>query len=486
MAVTNDQYLDAILSQGGDAVEAIIPSPILNGVSDTLSAFYTDPLRTMPSQGAWDTFSDLFGRWATRIAIHSYQWNSPFEEFVEPLTNGRGQEIVALETPEVKTFDAFKSDLLVRDYGNPHTVFIPMNFEPRKTISINETTIRTAILEPGQLSEYTNAQVDTLVNADKIATYAFMKKTLGNAILNKGFKNWQITFADPAKPTPEELKSFSKAIRIFSSLFTVAPSALYNSKGITTITPSVNDLVVFTTPQMVANLDVDVLADAFNVSKADISQRVIILDSLPYRNLWAVLADRRMLREFRQTRTIAGMPFDPSTQSFNLSLVHRSAIGFDPFVNAIGFSSEPTTVDEVIKITRPTGITARVVSDAGTELAQYNPRSALSARVVVTPEGEAYDPESLKDSARVKVGYTTEITAENADGEDVKLNSRTYVDEFGIIHVQKSLPVEGVTLHIRVLSLTNENPSGTVLEAANTKPLETVVDLTIGTDNKAK
>lgn len=486
MSVSNDVYLDAILREGGDAVDSILPSPILNGVSDTLSAFYTDPLRTQPSQGAWDAFSNLFGRWASRIALHSYQWNSPFEEFVEPLLNGRGQEIVALETPEVKNFDAFKSDLLVRDYGKPHTKFIPMNFEARKTISINDTTIRTAILEEGQLSEFTNAQVDTLVNADKIATYTYMKKQLGDAVLNRGFKNFQVPIEDVSAPKPEELKNLSKAIRMFSMYFTTAPSALYNSEGVTTITADPSELVVFTTPHMVANLDIEVLADAFNVSRANIMQRIIILDSLPYTNLWAILADRKLLREFRQTRIIAGMPYDPSTCSFNLSLIHRSAMGYDPFVNAIAFSGEPTTVREKITITRPTGIEAHVYSDGGNELEQYDPRSGMSARLVVTPTGERYTPEELKNLGKLRIGYTSEITAETADGEHVKLNSRTYVDNMGYLHVQKSLPVEGVILHIKVHSLANVNPSGTILDAANAEPLETTVDLAIGSENVAK
>lgn len=486
MSVNNDAYLDAILRQGGDGVERVIPSPLLNGVSDTLSAFYHDPMRAMPSQGAWDTFSDLYGRWATKIAIHSYNWNSPFEEFVEPLMNGRGQEMVALETPEVKTFDAFKSDLLVRDYGKPHTKFVPMNFEPRKTISINDTTIRTAILEPAQLAEYTNAQVDTLTNADKIATYTYMKKVLGDALLNKGFKNVQVEFADPMKPTRDELKELSRQIRFFAQMFTVAPSALYSIDGVTTITQSPDDLVLFTTPHILSFLDVNVLADAFNVSYTDIKQRVIVLDSLPFKNLWAILADKRFLREFRQVRTIAGMPYDPSTQSFNLSLVHRSAIGYNPFVNAIGFSSEETTVVDKVTIIRPTGIEARVVTDMGIELDTYNPNSDVVARLVVTPTGEAYDPEKFKEEAKVKVGYTAIVTAENGDGEAVKLNSRTYVDQFGIIHVQKSLDVEGTTLTFKIISNTNDNPSETILENANRQPLETEVTLKLGVDNKAK
>ena len=58
------------------------------------------------------------------------------------------------------------------------------------------------------------------------------------------------------------------------------PSTKYNMAGVSTFTPS-NELVFLTTPEIEAELDVTVLAHAFNVSNADVKVRTIVVDELP-------------------------------------------------------------------------------------------------------------------------------------------------------------------------------------------------------------
>ena len=58
------------------------------------------------------------------------------------------------------------------------------------------------------------------------------------------------------------------------------PSTKYNMAGVSTFTPS-DELVFLTTADVEAQLDVTVLAHAFNVSNADVKVRTIIVDELP-------------------------------------------------------------------------------------------------------------------------------------------------------------------------------------------------------------
>jgi hypothetical protein len=461
--VSNEMYLSAIMANGTRADQQILPDPTQNGVGDLMQSLYSDPMYTQPSQGAWDTFSGLFGRWATQIAIHSYQWNSPFEAFVEPLMNGRGKELVALETPEMDAYDAHRSQMLFRDFGTPHTKFIPMDFEVSKSISISETNIRTAILEPGQLSTYTNAQVDTLINADKIATYTAMKKHLSDGMAQPGFANLNINIADPANPTPEELRLLSQRIRYMADMLTIKPSARYNVEGVTTISQP-NELVLFITPTISTSLTVNVLADAFNRADVALQPRLVTVDEMPIKDAWCCLADVKYLREARQIRTIQGMPYDPSTQSFNLTLVHRSAMGFDPFVNAVAFSGSPTTVREEVTVQPDTSVSAKIVKQNGQAVTQYDPaKSRMPLHLVIEGSGGSVTPDDV--FFRLPQGHRVTVTADKPD----VLNSKTYVDTFDVIHLQKGLP-KGIKLTFNVTSFANEQ-NKTIAEAKAYKPL---------------
>lgn len=470
--VGNDMYLSAILASGTDAKSQLLPDPVQNGVDTTLKAFYSDPMYTQPSQGKWDTFSGLYGRWASKIAIHSYQWNSPFEQFVEPLLNGKGKEIVALETPKMDAYDSFRSQMLERDFGTPHTKFLPMDFEISKSISISETDIRSAILEPGQLSTYTNAQVDTLLNADKIATYAQMRRRLADGMRQPGFANLNVSIADPHNPTPEELRLLSQRIRYIADMMTIKPSALYNIEGVTTISQP-DDLVLFISPEIDTAMTVNVLADAFNRNDVALQQRLVVVDSMPIKDAWCCLADRGFLQEARQIRTIQGMPFDPSTQSFNLTLVHRSATGFDPFVNACAFSGSPTTVREEITVQPDTAVTASIVKQNGQTITEFDPNKQRTVlHLVVNGTGGSITP--AEASFRLPQGHRVTVTGDKPD----VVNSKTYVDAFDVIHLQKGLPY-GTKLTFTITSFANEDAGGTLASGRAYTPLTTTCTLDI-------
>ena len=58
------------------------------------------------------------------------------------------------------------------------------------------------------------------------------------------------------------------------------PTETYNSAGVKQWSER-NQLIYITTPEEQAELDVEVLANAFNMAKADVNVRVIVVDELP-------------------------------------------------------------------------------------------------------------------------------------------------------------------------------------------------------------
>lgn len=471
MAINNDLFLHSLWAQGTDAARQILPSSSLNGVDSTMSALYSDPLRTAPSQGAWDTFSGLWGRMALEMALHTTKWTSPFEQFVKDMPYGDTALITGMEVPEMDTYDAHKSALLVRDFGNPHTIGLPINFEVTKTISISEANIRKSFLTPGNLASYMNTQINTILNADSIASYAKFKQVLADAMLTDGFYNFEVPIANVMNPTADELKNLSKSIRLFAGMFTVSMSSNYNAAGLPWVSDS-NNLIFITTPAIKSALDVNVLADAFHTSYADIQQKIILIDSLPYENVWGILADKDVLQEHRQIRTIAGMPYDPSTMSFNMSLVHKSAIGYSPFANALCFSSSPTTLKQVVKVTPMTELTVWAERQSGEKITEIALDDDEIFMIKMGQKGGSVDPKT-KDIV-VPVYGTVSVSGDKPG----VLNSRTYVDQFGKLHLQKNIPA-GTILTFTAVSTANDNPSDKLVNAKRRKPLTATYQVTI-------
>lgn len=472
MAVTNDDYLRGLSLLGTTMGVQGLPQALQNGVTSTLEYLFPDPDRQVASVGNFDKFSGLLARAAVESAIYSYSWNTPFEEFTEPLPYGSGKLMTALETPEMGTFDAKRSDLLVRDYGKPHQKFAPINFEPRKSISISANILKTSLLTEGQMSSYMDAQADTLTNGDRIASYIKYMETIKGAVLSGKMANIHVDIADPEHPTAQELETLSIMVRKYAQQMGVVPSAAYNMAGVTTVSTPDN-LRALVTPDFSANLAVKVLANAFNMSQTGVQQRLLTIDHMPVNQLYMILCDKRWLRGFRQIRTIQAMPFDPSTQSFNLSLVHREAITVNPFMNAIAFSAAPTTLREKITVTPPTGITATLVADDGQQVTEWDPRSDMPLHIVVKPTGGSITPDIAPYI--IPSGHTTTVSTDAAK----TLTTATYVDNFDTVHFQSRGLKDGQKLTFTVTSRANDNVDDTLTDAQQREPLTTTVDLTI-------
>lgn len=473
MGISNENYLKGMAMLGADMSSQGLPQALQNGTASTLQYLFPDPDRTVASPGHIDEFTGLLARMAVKTAVNTYNWNSPFEQFVTSLSNGDGKLITALETPKMDTFDAKRSDLLVRDYGVPHQALIPLNYSPRKTVSISATNLKTSLLTDGEIANYQDAQIDTLTNADRIAMYVACKRAITDAIRTRKVPNVQVLIQDPMHPTEKELEELSIQTRKYSAQMALVPSAMYNMEKLTTVS-SPEALRAFLVPGVNANLMVKVLANAFHMEMTGIQQRMLMLDDLGFSDLHMIIADREWLVNARMLRTIQAMPFDPSTQSFNLSLVHRAAIGVNPFKNAITFSNNPTTLVEKITVNPPTGVSARMVDDAGNTVSSWDPADDMPLHIAVQPEGGSVTPD-VADFI-VPSGHRVEVSSDDPTG----LNKATYVDRFDVVHFQKRPALKtGSKLTFHVISHANDNPSGPMSEEVGKQALTADVVLTI-------
>ena len=477
MGISNQDFLNGMAIKGSNYGIQEVPQVLRNGVDSFLRYMYPDPQRQLAHNGHFNAFMDLLSRIAPDSAILTYNWNSPFERFVHPFPFGDAKLITAVKTPRMEVFDAQRSDLLKRDFGKADQVLLPMNYSARQTRSISANVLKTSLLSEGQLSEYIDAQIDTLTNADRIATYGYFMEVIRDAIVSGNVPNVHLHLADPEHPTAEEMQEMATIYRTYAAQLAVVPSAMYNMRHVTTVS-NPDRLMTTLAPEINANMMVKVLSMAFNMDQTGLGTKMMFVDKMPQKGVYGILHDRDWYGEHRQLRTFGYMPFDPSTQSSNLTIVRRSAIGINPFVNAVMISEGPTTIPrDTVTITPASKLTASIVAQDGTPVTEWTRRTPSPLHLLVQPADGSVDPDL--DEYLVPAGHVARITSDYAG-----LDARTYVDAFDTIHLQPGLP-KGTVLTITVTSHANDDPDGDLTAEQAKQPLVATTQLTMTDATKA-
>lgn len=198
------------------------------------------------------------------------------------------------------------------------TLYITKNFAHFFQTSISDSQLKSAFTSQNGLSELVNQITSSLINGAEQKEFNDMKsiittvcdqkrvKTDGKGKIStsddipKGISGDAASLSDtqfktshgvkqviykynigkdPEKGSAQEGKEVAKAIRSLAGRLKFV-SSKYNMAGVETWT-NPEDLVFITTPEIMANIDVEVLAQAFNVSSTDVNVRTILVDELP-------------------------------------------------------------------------------------------------------------------------------------------------------------------------------------------------------------
>ena len=151
--------------------------------------------------------------------------------------------------------------------------YITQNFEYKFKTSISDQQLRGAFQNPYGLQSLLQHAVDSLASSVDYAEYVDMKaliQQLAVDYVNGGFLSYPSTQGD------YDIKTLAKRIRADIEHFGF-PNSM-NLAGVLNWCKK-EDIVIFTTPDIKAELDVELLATAFNMGKADFNQRVITVQN---------------------------------------------------------------------------------------------------------------------------------------------------------------------------------------------------------------
>lgn len=298
---TNAEILNTIRANASSEYQERVPEAL--GVGGNVSTVFSQ----------YPTMKNEFLTALTNKIARSLFYSKVFENPLKALHKGMlpfgySIEQIFVQMAEGKGFwqhwddsgDAVK-DLVGKRKPDIKLLYIERNFAYKYKTTISDQQLRVAFNDQMGLSRlveqivssvYSKAYFDEFNDMKKVleahakgmflkydsTTGNYVETALTNTALPNG-KNEAIMVLGEYTTQEAKGKAISKAIRTLAGRMAF-PSDTMNSAGVKQWSDR-QQLIYITTPEEQAELDVEVLANAFNMDKADVNVRVIIVDELP-------------------------------------------------------------------------------------------------------------------------------------------------------------------------------------------------------------
>ena len=214
-----------------------------------------------------------------------------------------------------------------------------INFNKDYPVTIWYDDIRTAFASEFGLKSLINAKSQAIISSASHDEYVNMIGLVESAYNAGACYPVHLSAAVNSEETGNEL---IKNIQTFVGHMAF-PHREYNFAGSDAISMR-EDLIILTTPEVMASINVDTLAGAFNLDKKDLMARIVVTDGFPNQpGIQAALADRRFFKVRDQYRL---MTTDRLNMPLRYNLVYhvKEMFSYSPFYPLIVFTTDSVNI----------------------------------------------------------------------------------------------------------------------------------------------
>ena len=317
----------------------------------TSSQVYGQSLLNLPSDLRNRFIQSLVNRIAyTRFMMDYFE--NPLRELAgDDLPLGAiGQEIyVNPARGRVYDINDF-AGLLAKYESDIKAEYTDINFDVQYPVTIIRKELEKAFVSWGDFESFLMGISTSLYNGAYIDDYKYTKRLITNAYRGNAVQMETVTFAG-ATPTKAELETLTSRLRQAYLDFMV-PSTKYNAwkkvggygRSIVSWSKPEN-IVVFVSNAMASILDVQVLANAFNMDKADLIGKVYYVEDFDLvddegnvefdgSNIIALICDRRWFK-IREKDMFMDEFYNANNRSWQSYLNVIKCFNFSLFANAL-------------------------------------------------------------------------------------------------------------------------------------------------------
>lgn len=452
MAVKNSTILAKVWLNGTNDYQQRVPDPTQSNVSQTMKCLFSPMNGNLYNQFV-DGFVNLIGQQRVNQSI----WENPFTPFKgASLQYGSTIQESAPRWIKAHAYDDAAEDLLRMERPEFAVWYHSMNRQDKYPISVVKPEIQQAFRDEYGLNRVINSIMNTPINSDNYDEYLLMLNLIAEYEHRWGFFKHNLSAFPTDEATGKELLT---ALRTYAELLKF-PSTLYNAADLNVpVFAKPNELVLLISASASASVDVNTLSGVFQLDKAEIQYRKIVVPDLPVPNAVALLTTDAFF-VCNDIVYETGSFYDPNTLSTKYILHHWEIVSASPFVPAILFTTDAGT--EIPTVTQT--VTGLQLS-AAPETVKPGETVQLTPTIQGSLSPDDNDELAVSPDAATWSVAATRTTGEPSDQTTVAvpLNSRTYVDKYGVLHVQKTKLQTGDVITVTATS-TYINPSGATTE----------------------
>lgn len=269
----NVQFLNAIRAVASTEYKERIPTATQTNIQNIMTTI-------MDYSSTKEEFTETILNKIVKTKVLNKAYENSLKFFKkEPLPFGKTIEAVFVELIKAKNFNEnFGSEntvagsLLEKEKPNVKVEYYSENFKHKYKMTISDEQLKSAFMSSDGLSQMTQGIIRSGSSSAEYDEYMMMKSLICSVVTKELEIEGLFTLSET-----EQAKKITKTVQALVNKFRFM-STEYNKQGVHThCQPS--DCVIITTPDQLANLNVELLATAFNVSYAEMPSRIIVIDS---------------------------------------------------------------------------------------------------------------------------------------------------------------------------------------------------------------
>lgn len=222
------------------------------------------------------------------VVVRAISLKNPLKKFKKgTMPQGRTIEEIFVDITKAKKYDPVDAESTVfkREIPNVKTLFHERNRQDFYEQTIQDSSLHTSFTSWGNFENFIAGIINAIYNSAEVDEYQYMKLLVDN-YYSKGL----FTIIPVSTPNTETAtKEFVKKVRATARKMTLPNGSRdFNSLAVHT-RADMEELHLIIDADLEAELDVDVLARAFNMDKTDFLGHVTVIDGFASSGLEAVL-----------------------------------------------------------------------------------------------------------------------------------------------------------------------------------------------------
>lgn len=355
-----------------------------------------------------------------RTIITSKSFNNPLKKYKMGLLEmGEVVQEIFVNAVEERVYSMYDAEKNVFKVAIPdiRACYYAIDSQKVYKATINESMLAQAFLSRNGLVDLVSKIMERMELQDE--DYEF--KVMQNCIKEAGAKGQLYPIVLSQAPTSEAgAKELVKNARAMYSKMKY-PETKYNFAGVKTLS-NADDIMLVIDSDMEAQLDVDVLAKAFNMEKTEFLGHLTVIPKMPIANCYAIMCDKNWWKVWDNKITTQSI-YNTEGLYYNITFHHWATYHYSPFENAVIFTTDASAITSIT--IDPSAIDGAVDTTVNIPVAVVATGQASKAVVFEATSGSEYIAEMTSDGQSCQVKIRPDATI----GQTIVIKATSTFDE---------------------------------------------------------